>query len=502
MTKRLIRPVFRPGFLVLAGVLAGLAAAPQPLAAQSLRDNAEPAEVPPESYRGNQYVDSNGCVFIRAGVDGATTWVPRVSRAREVICGFQPTQVAGATRPASQQRPQAVLIEPDPAPQAEAQTAAASRTAAPSETQSATPRETAARTTAPAPRVTRPAAPRRAGAPMETVASLPARPATPRPAAAASAPAAEEAAAAPAAAPVRKTVAQSQSQSQSQSRCQGASALSQQYLSTAPNARCGPQSEPFVTYRDAPQVQQRADGSTRRIPGRDVRVYAGTSGATEVTNRTVIAPRATHAQRAASPRVIPPGYRPAFDDGRFNPQRAHQTLEGRREMLLVWTNTLPRQLVDQRSGTNVTHLFPDLSYPDMPKKRVVMVRRAPAATQAAPNTAPETAPVATARTATKSAPRPQAAPAPVVSSKAAPQKVRSTAPSHRYVQVGVLRPDGAKVAIQRLHGAGLPVRVRDFTHKGSPVRMVLTGPFKSQVQLERALATSKRLGFPGAKLRK
>ena len=68
--------------------------------AQSLRDATGPAEFPPSTFTANQYVDSRGCVFVRAGIGGTTEWVPRVNRSRDQLCGFQPTQVAGTTRTA------------------------------------------------------------------------------------------------------------------------------------------------------------------------------------------------------------------------------------------------------------------------------------------------------------------------------------------------------------------------------------------------------------------
>lgn len=55
-----------------------------------------PAEQPPAGFSGQMYVDSRGCVFLKAGLAGRTTWVPRVSRDRKALCGYPPTRQAMA----------------------------------------------------------------------------------------------------------------------------------------------------------------------------------------------------------------------------------------------------------------------------------------------------------------------------------------------------------------------------------------------------------------------
>ncbi|SHH59291.1 hypothetical protein [Cognatishimia maritima] len=83
--------------------------------AKTLRNDGAPAELPPASFQGNQYVDSRGCVFVRAGVNGGTNWVPRVTRDRKLVCGFQPTLNA-SERAAAEQPYEVVQITPDEAP--------------------------------------------------------------------------------------------------------------------------------------------------------------------------------------------------------------------------------------------------------------------------------------------------------------------------------------------------------------------------------------------------
>jgi hypothetical protein len=62
------------------------------LAAPALaRDLVRPAELPPASYRGQQYIDSKGCLFMRAGTPENVLWLPRVTRDGVPLCGNPPS---------------------------------------------------------------------------------------------------------------------------------------------------------------------------------------------------------------------------------------------------------------------------------------------------------------------------------------------------------------------------------------------------------------------------
>jgi hypothetical protein len=52
---------------------------------------ATPAELPPKDFAGQQYVDSRGCLFLRAGPKGDETWIPRVTREGVPLCGYPPS---------------------------------------------------------------------------------------------------------------------------------------------------------------------------------------------------------------------------------------------------------------------------------------------------------------------------------------------------------------------------------------------------------------------------
>lgn len=50
-----------------------------------------PAETPPAIYAEPQYIDSKGCAFRRATIDGRVTWAARVTADRQQACGLPPS---------------------------------------------------------------------------------------------------------------------------------------------------------------------------------------------------------------------------------------------------------------------------------------------------------------------------------------------------------------------------------------------------------------------------
>jgi cell division septation protein DedD len=94
---------------VLSAGLALMLGAMQ-MQAQTVAQVGSPAELPPQGFTGQQYVDSRGCVFMRAGFSGRTVWVPRIGRDRNAICSAVTPAEAAARLNAPKDNSDGILL--------------------------------------------------------------------------------------------------------------------------------------------------------------------------------------------------------------------------------------------------------------------------------------------------------------------------------------------------------------------------------------------------------
>lgn len=397
--------------------------------AQSLRDVRVPAEFPPASYKGTQYVDSLGCVYIRAGVDGVTTWVPRVSRNRRPVCDQTPTQVAGTTLTAPLAPGVEQITLDMAAPVAEEP--AAEVTPKPAPTPVLAARKTASR---PKPQATQS---------PQTVLS-------------------------PVARPVDVGAGGGRGRA-----CPDASPIGRQYIKRGRDGlevRCGPQ-----------EVRHAAR------PARSTSAAPSVSEASAPMTARGVPAHVAAARKDGQSFRVPEGYRPAWTDDRLNSRRAEGTQAGWQQMQLIWSNTVPRRLIDTRSGRDVTATVP-LVYPYTDAS----TQQAELGTVTLASMGGKVVKRITRRTA-------------VPSSSVTPSATRSGEPlsGKRYVQVASFGVrSNAQATARKLAQAGLPMRIGKLTREGKTYRLVLAGPFADDAAALNALRIARNAGFGDAYIRK
>ncbi|MEH7828995.1 SPOR domain-containing protein [Gemmobacter denitrificans] len=435
--------------LVTAAVFAAVAGTTV-AQAQTVSQIGGPAELPPPSFKGQMYVDSRGCVFLKAGLNGRANWVPRVNRDRKVLCGYPPTLQAMA-KPI----PVAPATVPEPAPVV---VAAA------------------------------PVAPRAKGAPMDTVASLTTQPrikvapppridpylAKSQPAPVASAPRQAQVVVPGTVAPAAGAVTVRQARATGgKIGCYASAPVPQLVaLSNGGTAVLCTKGDGSLNGAKAPIYDKVAMGEGRRVGAGQyepdgTRVSRGAMTVDDLgsPHRATVIARQGSAVAVAEPErtVVPEGFKLAWTDDRLNPYRGMGTASGQAAQDQIWTREVPARLVaEQPQG----------------KRRVIVV-------------------------SSKDQKKPQLQVSTKADPQAAPRAAKPQAGTGRfYVQVGTFgQPSNADGARARLHAAGLPTGTAKVTKGGKALQIVMAGPFADAGSAQAALRAARATGFGDAFIR-
>jgi len=224
-----------------------------------------------------------------------------------------------------------------------------------------------------------------------------------------------------------------------------------------------------VTPRATP-VRSASASTPRQLP-KPVQAQAPDSFAA-LPGKTRIIPKHVYEQRKQELDVkIPYGYRPAWDDDRLNPHRAIQTVDGYNATQRIWTNTVPREGI--ATASHAPESVPTVVGRTKAHRSGGYAGYGHSGYSQAHGHSGYSQPIISARTSQPSA-------------------------GNHYVRVGAFSSDGkARVAVNRLQAAGLPVRMGH----GSGMTHVLVGPYASAAAATTGLQRTRSAGYVQAYLR-
>lgn len=439
-----------------------------------LADLAGPAELPPSSYKGQQYVDSRGCVFLRAGYGGQVTWVPRVSQSRKQLCGYGPS--GGKVEVAEE--------APAPAPKETVVAAAPAPTkpkvveAAPKVVEAAP--EVVVKT---APKVTVATGPKVVYAPKPAPAPVVERPAT----------ATELAATGNK--PVTYTGTGDPGTRSYRLACPAETPVAEHVaVSTGGFRMLCTRGDGKVEGANSPVLVATNNGNY--VIGYDAHVAVGNGtiaangasgsayGGTVYVPAPVVTSKSTKSAKLPEG-LPPPGYKLAWKDDRLNPNRGKQTVDGFLAQDEIWTRTVPAEL---REDSDVKR-----------KPVTIVVRRKDGSETKHDGYVVSTKSGKKVEFANPAEAKVSKSTKAVAPEAVKPAKVKTEKGGNYLVQVGTFGvASNAEGAAGRLKGMGYPVARAKL--KGGALTVVYAGPFASAADAKAALAAARGAGFSDARV--